>query len=76
MFFNREFCFFNFQFGNRPKSNFETFDFEMKEFKVNPPNAIIVMFKAFTIKRDYGQKLCGLRCYDIENKCVLSVGWF
>ncbi len=58
------------------KSNFETFDYEMKEFKLNPPNAVITMFKVYTIKRTYGEKLTGLRCYDNEGKIVLSVGWF
>ena len=48
----------------------------MKEFKVDPPKAVISMFKIFTVKREYGYKLTGLRCYDREDKCVLSVGWF
>ena len=76
VYYNREFSFFNFNFGNRQKSTFEDFGFEMKEYKVNPPSAVIVMFKVYTIKREYGHKLTGLRCYDCENKVVLSVGWF
>ena len=48
----------------------------MKEFKVDPPNSQIVMFKVFTIARDEGHKLTGLRCYNSEDRCVLSVGWF
>ncbi len=48
----------------------------MKEYKINPPNTQIVMFKVYTVRREYGQKLAGLRCYDSENKVVLSIGWF
>ena len=76
MFYNREFSFFNFQFGNRPKSTFETFDFELTEKKVDPATAQIVMFKIFTVKREYGAKLSGIRAYNNENRVVLSVGWF
>ncbi len=76
VFYNRDFSFWNFQFGTKQKSNLETFDFEMKEYKVDPPTAIITYFKTYTIAREYGQKLTGIRCYDSDNKIVLSVGWF
>ena len=76
VFYNKDFAYFNFNFGNRQKSTFEDFGFEMHEVKVNPPTAIISMFKVYTVKRLEGHKLAGLRCYDNENKCVLSVGWF
>ena len=76
VFYNRDFSFFNFQFGPKQRSNFETFDFEMKETKINPPGSVITFFKIFTVKREYGEKLTGLRFYDADNKVLLSVGWF
>jgi hypothetical protein len=48
----------------------------MKEVKVNPPNSVITMIKVYTVKREYGEKLTGLRCYDSEDRVVLNVGWF
>ena len=48
----------------------------MEEYKVEPQSAVISMFKIFTVKRTYGHKLTGIRCYDCENRVVLSVGWF
>ena len=48
----------------------------MEEVKVNPSTAVIVMFKVYTIKREYGHKLTGIRCYDADDRVVLSCGWF
>ena len=48
----------------------------MEEKKISTPTSVITMFKVYTIKREHGEKLTGLRCYDSNNKAVLSVGWF
>ena len=47
----------------------------MEEFRI-AQGSDIAMFKVFSVKRDLGSKLTGIRCYNDENEIILSVGWF
>ena len=40
------------------------------------PYAKIKHFKPYVEPRTYGEKLCGIRCYDKEDNVVLQAGWF
>ena len=40
------------------------------------PYAKIKYFKTYVEPRTYGEKLCGIRCYDKEDNLVLQAGWF
>jgi hypothetical protein len=39
-------------------------------------HAKIKYFKTYVEPRSYGERLCGMRCYDKEDEVVLEAGWF